>query len=284
MIAVSSKSNNFYRLTGYLMRGSNRRDTSRVAWTATRNLPTDNPDIAAHLMTATADLSKRCKKPVYHLILSWDKHDKVTPHNMMNVADATLDRLGLSTHEAVMVAHQDRDHPHIHMMVNRIAAETTKANPLSRDYAAIREVLRSKELEFGFRQTPSRKDKSKAPSRAELAIAAREGREVGRRMCKEDCLKLKDKLKTSFERAHSWKDLESRLTLRRYDLVTAGGGIRIMRDGRYAKLSDCLPPKLTAKKLHNRLGGFKTYKQKKREKALEQERFLQRAHEAERNR
>ncbi len=46
--------------------------------------------------------------------------------------------------------------------------------------------------------------------------------------------------------------------------------MRIVRDGRYAKLSDLLPKGLNSKKLHNRLGNLKRYKD---EKLKRQERF-----------
>ncbi len=278
MIAVSSRSDSFHRLSGYLTRGASRKDTSRVDWTSTRNLPTGNPNIASHLMTATADLSKRCKKPVYHLILSWDKSDNVTPQNMMDVADTTLEHIGLALHETVMVAHKDREHPHLHMMINRVSMETGKAWDMSHDYRAIREVLRTKEIEHGFKQTPSRRDKSRAPNLAELAIAEREERAPVRRMSKEACMKLRDKLAPSFEKALSWEDLEHRLALKRYDLVAAGSGIRIARDGVYAKLSDSLPPEMTSKKLHHKLGDLKKYKQKKLEKQKQRQRGLRRKH------
>ena len=257
MIAVSSRSESFHRLAGYLTRGSDRRSPERVAWTATRNLPVDDPDEAAHFMAATADLSKRCKKPVYHLILSWHEREQPAPEAMADVADSVLSRVGLDGHEAVFVAHQDKDHPHLHVMVNRVSAETCKAWDMSHDYRAIQTVLREKEVQFGFRRPRQRADDSKAPTRAEHHIALFEQREPGRRMSKKRCKELRETLAKTFERAVSWEDLQSRLAIKRFELRVCGGGMRVVRDGAYAKLSDLLPHKLTTKTLLARLGSYR---------------------------
>lgn len=230
--------------------------------------------MAAHFMGATADLSKRCQKPVYHLILSWDACDKPEPEAMSSIADSVLTQIGLGEHEAIYVAHQDRDHPHLHIMANRVSAETGKAWDKSYDYRAIRNVLREKEIEFGFKQVEARSDKSRAPSRAEMAIANREGRPAGRRLSKSASKRLKERLADTFRGVESWEDLDHRLAIKRYELAVAGGGIRVVRDGLYAKLSDLLPPKLTAKRLHQKLGDFKACRKSKERKRLERQQVL----------
>lgn len=270
MIAVSSRSRSFHALAGYLTRMMPTVERERVAWTDTRNLPIDDPTMAAHFMAATADLSKRCQKPVYHLILSWDRSDEPEPAAMSEVADSVLSKIGLAHHEALYVAHQDKEHPHLHIMVNRISAETGKAWDKSFDYREIRGVLREKERDYGFKPVVRHRDRSHAPTRADIAIADRSGKDPGRRMSKPDAQKLREKLSPLFVKSLSWEDLDHRLALRRYDLVTAGAGVRIVRDGRYAKLSDLLPKGLNSKKLHNRLGNLKRYKD---EKLKRQERF-----------
>lgn len=266
MIAVSSRGRSFHALAGYLTRTQGPASADRVAWTQTRNLPVSDPTMAAHFMAATADLSKRCQKPVYHLIISWDHDDHPDIDAMSDVADTVVDKIGLKDHEALYVAHQDKEHPHLHVMINRVSRETGKAWDKSFDFRAIRGVLRDKEHEHGFKPVSRAKDRSRAPSRADIAIAQREGKDPGRRMSRTSAQKLKEKLSPLFEKALSWADLDERLALRRYELTIAGAGVRIMRDGRYAKLSDLLPVGLTSKKLHRRLGDLKKYKKAKQRK------------------
>ncbi len=77
MIAVSSKGQSFRSLARYLTVGRDGDAADRVAWTSARNLPTDDPALAARLMGATAALSDRVQKPVYHLVVSFDPADQV---------------------------------------------------------------------------------------------------------------------------------------------------------------------------------------------------------------
>lgn len=54
----------------------------RLAWIESRNLPTRDPEAAARLMAATARDSERCRKPVYHLAISFDPGDSVNRDTM----------------------------------------------------------------------------------------------------------------------------------------------------------------------------------------------------------
>ena len=127
MIAVSSSGKSFSALASYLIAGRTGEERDRIAWSASRNLPTDDPELAATFMQATVARSDRVEKPVFHLALSFDPGDAVDRAAMERVADRVLDRLGLKEHQAVVVAHRDREHPHVHVFVNRVHPGTGKA-------------------------------------------------------------------------------------------------------------------------------------------------------------
>ncbi|MEW5918194.1 MAG: relaxase/mobilization nuclease domain-containing protein, partial [Gemmatimonadota bacterium] len=112
MIAVSSSGKSFKALAAYLLKGRTGEELDRVAWSSGRNVPTDDPELAATFMRATASRSDRVEKPVYHLVLSFDPGDAVDRATIERVADRVLDRLGLGEHQAVIVAHRDRGHSH----------------------------------------------------------------------------------------------------------------------------------------------------------------------------
>ncbi|HVH12567.1 MAG TPA: relaxase/mobilization nuclease domain-containing protein [Longimicrobium sp.] len=128
----------------------------RVDWVESRNLPTRDLECAARLMTATARDSERVRKPVYHLSISFDPGDPVDRETMRRVADRTLRDLGLQGHQAVLVAHRDRQHPHVHIMVNRVHPERGTAWSNSWDYRRIEASLRQQEVELGLRVVPGR--------------------------------------------------------------------------------------------------------------------------------
>lgn len=156
MIGVSSSNKSFRVLARYLVEGRAEEAENRVAWIASRNLPTDDPELAARIMRATAAQNVRVKEPVYHVALSFDPGDVVDRAAMERVADRVVETLGLQEHQVLIVAHADRDHPHVHLLINRVHPETGKVWSRWQDYPAIQRVLREEEEALGLRRVPGR--------------------------------------------------------------------------------------------------------------------------------
>ncbi|NUP56550.1 MAG: relaxase/mobilization nuclease domain-containing protein [Gemmatimonadaceae bacterium] len=152
MIAVSSSGRSFRALAAYLVAGRSGEERDRVAWSIGRNLPTDDPELAARFMRATASQNDRVEKPVYHIALSFDPNDPVDRAAMERVANRVLERLGLAEHQAVIVAHRDREHAHMHILVNRVHPETGLAWERWKDQPLIQQVLREEERALGLRE------------------------------------------------------------------------------------------------------------------------------------
>ena len=119
------------------------RTSERVGWADTRNLATFRPERAARLMAATAkaaaDLKRlaggsqggrKLAKPVLHYSLSWARDETPDKGEMNRAVDESLEALGLEGHEALIVAHEDTRHPHVHVIANRVDPETGKAAKL----------------------------------------------------------------------------------------------------------------------------------------------------------
>lgn len=152
MIAMSSSSRSFESLGTYLVAGRSGLERDRVAWSVSRNLPTDDPELAARIMRATAAQNVRVDKPVYHLALSFDPTDVVDRAAMERVADRVLAALRLEEHQVVIVAHKDRGHPHVHLLVNRVHPETGRVWSRWQDQRVVQQVLRDEERALGLRQ------------------------------------------------------------------------------------------------------------------------------------
>ena len=121
------------------------RTSERVGWADTRNLATFRPERAARLMAATAkaapDLKRlaggspggrKLAKPVLHYSLSWARDETPAKREMSRAVDGSMEALGLEGHEALIVAHDDTRHPHVHVIANRVDPETGKAATLGR--------------------------------------------------------------------------------------------------------------------------------------------------------
>ena len=156
MIGVSSSNKSFRVLARYLAEERNVEEQKRVAWVTSRNLPTDDPETAARIMRATAAQNVRVREPVYHLTLSFDPGDNVDRAAMERVADRVLVELHLQEHQVLIVAHGDREHAHMHLMVNRVHPETGKVWSRWQDYPTIQRVLREQEEALGLRRVSSR--------------------------------------------------------------------------------------------------------------------------------
>src|SRR3989442_15327171 len=156
MIGVSSSNKSFRALARYLVEGRAEEAENRVAWISSRNLPSDDPELAAKIMRATAAQNMRVKEPVYHVALSFDPGDTVDRAAMERVADRVLETLGLQEHQVLIVAHADRDHPHMHLLINRVHPETGRVWSRWQDYPAIQRVLREEEEALGLRRVPGR--------------------------------------------------------------------------------------------------------------------------------
>jgi hypothetical protein len=153
---MSSSARSFGALARYLVNGRSGDDPERVAWSTSRNLPTDDPELAGKIMRATAAQNVRVDKPVYHLALSFDPNDAVDRAAMERVADRVIAALKLQEHQILIVSHGDRDHPHMHLLINRVHPETGLVWNRWQDRAIIQLVLREEEQALGLRVVPSR--------------------------------------------------------------------------------------------------------------------------------
>lgn len=71
------------------------------------------------------------KEPVLHFSLAWHEKDAPTPEQMRAAALSALQALQLDGHQALIIAHRDEPHPHVHLLVNTVHPETGKTAKLS---------------------------------------------------------------------------------------------------------------------------------------------------------
>lgn len=157
MITRGLTGKGFAGVIAYITHDVNSHETDlRVSAVYTRNLGRANPERAASIMKSTARLNKRCKKPVYHLVVSWhqDDADKLTGENQKEQIEKIITGLGLEDHEAVIAYHTDKDHPHAHIVINRVHPETHRTAQLSFDGVRRGQIARKLEREYGLTIAP----------------------------------------------------------------------------------------------------------------------------------
>lgn len=261
MIAKAGTGSDFGGLAQYLATGSKRNAPERVAWVEGRNLPTTDPKLVPAIMAATAAQSLRVQKPVYHLSISWPEEDGVDPTTMAGVAERTLRDIGLGDHQAVIVAHNDTAHPHLHIMVNRVHPETGKAWSNSLDYRRIETSLREQEHELALREVPGRhtdldqgRQMRKRPSRTERARLRRLGEPERLLFSTEEMAGVRVTIGEALSTAGDWRELTNLLAEDGYTLQPKGQGLVIAKGDGYAKLSQVTPRTARLRVLEDRYG------------------------------
>ncbi len=222
-----------------------------------RNLPTNDPQTAGLLMRATAAQSDRIQKPVYHIALSFDPDDAVDRATMLRVADRLLRDLGLQEHQALIVAHGDTRHAHLHIMVNRVHPQTYRAWDPRHDFAQIERSLREQERELALRAVPGhhyrldgheQPDRSQALTTGQLRRWARTGEvpfdDLVRKVVRRD-----------IAGARSWADLEARLRKHGLRIEPRGRGF-VVTDGKESVKASSVAPGASRKNLEERFGMY----------------------------
>lgn len=149
----------------------------RVSWTETRNLATDDPEVAKRIMIATALQADALKAAagiratgrksvahVYAYALAWHPSEagSLDKAEMLRAADESLKVLGAKDHQALIVCHTDRAHPHVHIILNRVSPADGRMLSTSNDFRKLSTWANAYERERGQILTPAREEGRRA--------------------------------------------------------------------------------------------------------------------------
>lgn len=143
MIIVIHTGRSFKGASQYLLHdkrlpGEETRDTQeRVAWTHTFNTLEDDPHHVVREMQHTAynqNFIRReagnttaCRPThvtVMTVSLAWEPSQRPDKEQMIEAARSFLEHMRWADHQALLIAHNDTAHPHVHLLINRIHPET----------------------------------------------------------------------------------------------------------------------------------------------------------------
>ena len=119
------------------------------------NLAGDWPD-AARQMQYSAGLNPRLRTPASHLVLSWHGSERPTDAQMIAAAGEVMSVLGADEHQQVIAVHRDRDHAHVHVVLNRVHPISGKTLSDSHDHARLELACRRIEQRHGWPQDRGR--------------------------------------------------------------------------------------------------------------------------------
>ncbi len=166
-----SASNKGFRQLARYIRG--RANKPRATWFHAANLPgvigTDHLELACRLVDAVQAQNTRAgTHRAYHLVISLHPDDRrLERKGLQQVVERLVDTLGFSEHQYIAVRHDDTDHEHIHVAINKIHPETFRIHSPAWDHQKLFTGARALEMEFGLTPLRSRtRDREKVPQRA----------------------------------------------------------------------------------------------------------------------
>ena len=118
MIAKIIKGTNFSGVVNYML--SKREGQVKVL--QANGVRSSLPNDIAHDFNLQASMRPNVQKPVCHTILSFSAHDseRLTDATMVKIANEYLHKMGYGDTQNLIVRHSDRQHPHLHICINRI--------------------------------------------------------------------------------------------------------------------------------------------------------------------
>lgn len=127
----------------------------RVAWTETHNCASNQPMAAIDEMYQIAQHQNELKResgqrpggrplenPVMTIALSWRPEEKPAQHHMQETAKDFLHQMGWQDHQALLLAHNDTAHQHVHIILNRVHPRTGLVHNNTLNIAEARKTLR----------------------------------------------------------------------------------------------------------------------------------------------
>ena len=147
-------------------------------------LAESNRDIIRSFCMQT-EMNPGLKKPVGHIALSYSAVDapKLTDEKMIQLAQEYMCEMKITETQYIIVRHQDREHPHVHIAFNRI---DNNGNTISDRHERLRSTRICKELtlKYGLHMAGGKdnvkRNRLKEPDRTKYALYDIIKMEVGR--------------------------------------------------------------------------------------------------------
>lgn len=260
---ISQRGQSFKGAGMYYLRDKDAQTNERVEWTYTHNLPTNDADKAMRYMAYTAmnaeklkqeagvpQTGRKSKRPVYSFSLSWHPDQSPEQPEMHNAALDVLVQIGLDDHEAVFVAHNETEHPHVHVICNLVHPETGKTAVPSYDFLTTSQWAEKYERDSGEILCEQR-----VKNNAERKREAEEKRKLALIKHKEEKLQRATLIEQLYNQSDCGKSFQAALESEGYTLAKGDrrGFVLVDRNGETYSLSRQLKGQ-RAKDINSRIG------------------------------
>lgn len=192
MMGDMKKRASFARLVNYV------KNPKKARLIDSKDVRLDNNASIARSMQGQADdkPGRKLKNPVYHISLDFAHEDapKLTDDLMAGIAREYIKRMGIVNTQYITCRHTDREHPHLHIVVNRVDNDgntISDQNDAIRNVAVCKALTREYGLHFSKGKVNVKRDRLRGKDKVKYQIY--------------------DAVKATLPRCNSWSELCDRL-------------------------------------------------------------------------
>lgn len=196
MIAKINPNRTFAVLADYT---NNKEKDARII--AHKDVCTVNNQAIADSFEAQASANKRVRNPCKHISLSFSPHDanRMTDDFMAKIAEEYLARMGIRNTQYIVVRHNDKEHPHCHIVYNRVDNDGNSIGD-SNNYHRSRKIAYDLTIEYGLHIASSERDQKVKRHRLK-------GKDKTR-------YRMKDKIREARSASKNWQQFNTELKKR----------------------------------------------------------------------
>lgn len=220
------------------------------------NLASQDLDMALIEMEALQAINTRSKSDKnYHLIISFPIHEKPDAQILENIEHDLCASIGFSEHQRVSATHNDTDHLHLHILINKVHPETYNNIEPFYDYKTLMAECEVIEAKYGLTKTNhTSKNQTQASSQEifndEQSLISF----------------VNENLKEKMKGATSWQGMHELLA--DHDLIIAkrGAGLVVKNSEGIAIKASSIAREFSFKKLTDHLGEFEEFNHEHRDR------------------
>lgn len=153
----------------------------------TSNMAGSTPRELAAEFGVIRQLRPRLKNAVAHVSIAIEPEKQLSDDDWKTVVDEYMDGMGYTDNQYVATQHFDTEHPHIHIIINRIKMDGTVVSD-SNDYKRQEPIMRKLEQKFGLAVVQNSNDvQLKAPTKTEIEMVGQTGKPSIKMMLQDFC-------------------------------------------------------------------------------------------------
>ena len=192
MIAKIIKGADFGGVINYMLS----KQEGKAMVLASNNIGFTDQNLCVHEFVLQASMRPNVQKPVCHTILSFSAHDsdRLTDAIMVKIANEYLHKMGYGDTESLIVRHSDRQHPHLHICINRIGNDGKTISDRNEKYRSTK-ICRELTERYGLTIGEGKQEVNRSRLRGEDKLR----------------YEIFDTIKTVLPQSKTWKDFVAEL-------------------------------------------------------------------------